>query len=161
MIEHARIINSFGDNLYVKIPIINSRGEYNIDVISKILSENIKVNITAVFTINQLIEIKKIKTDNNFIISIFSGRINDTCRDPVPFISYAVNLFKDDKNIEILWAGCKDILSIKNAIECGCHIITVPDSILDRFERIDKNLEDVSLETVKLFKLDSENLSIV
>ena len=161
--EQAMIITSLGDNVYVKVPIITSTGQSNIKLISKLLYDNIKVNITAIFTKDQIDLINDLLNDIStpVIVSIFAGRIIDTCIDPAALLKYSSLLFKQLSHVEILWAGCKDIMSIKTAIDTGCHIITIPDSILDRVHRINKDLTEFSLETVQCFKHDAVQGNII
>ena len=158
----AVAISSLGDNVYVKVPIIKSTGALNKKLIKRLLENNIKVNITAIFTIDQASNIFDIINDTTIpiIISIFSGRISDTCVNPLPIVKYITNLYKSNPNIEILWAGCKETLSIQHAIDAGCQIITVPDSIMDRLSRINKDLNDFSKETVIGFNNDGKILII-
>jgi transaldolase len=160
--EQARKIASYGNNVWAKIPIVDANGNSNLPVIRELLQEGVKVNITAVFSDKQCSEICKYvnEVDTPAIVSIFAGRISDTGKDPVPIISRAVELYKDMKNVQVLWAGCKDVLSIRKARDIGCHIITVPGDILDRIGRLDKDLDEFSLETVRGFKKDSEFLNV-
>jgi transaldolase len=158
--EQAKQISSLGTNVYVKVPVINSSGAYNKQLITNILEDNININVTAIFTITQvdaLYEfIKDVTTTNSkIVVSIFSGRISDTCVNPASIVSHATSKFSSFTNIEVLWAGCKEVLSIQHAVDCKCHIITIPDSILDRLSRINKDLTEFSLETVRSFKKDA------
>ena len=159
MIKQAIIINNWSSNIFVKIPIINSKGVSTESAIKILNRMNIKLNITAIFTEEQLniaynsIENKKIPS----IISIFCGRIADTGINPVPLCKYAVNLCKNT-NIEILWASTREIYNIFQAIECECNIITIPDDVLKRIKYIGKNLNEYSKETVNTF-LDDINKS--
>ena len=159
MAEQARKLSTLG-NVYVKIPIKNSSGKYNIPLINTLLEEGVKVNITCVYTETQLNELTTslIKTSTPVIISVFAGGISDAGHDPLHTIIKAVTLFKDQNNIEILWAGCKDNASIINADNVGCHIITLPDSIMERMDRIGTNLETMTVNKVKLFNNDAINL---
>jgi transaldolase len=159
MAEQARKLSALG-NVYVKIAIKNSSGEYNIPLINTLLEEGVKVNITCVYTVTQLNELAStlIKSSTPVIVSVFAGGISDTGQDPLPTIVKAVRLFKDWNNIEILWAGCKDNASIINADNLGCHIITLPDSIMDRINRIGTDLEKMTVDKVKLFNNDAKSL---
>jgi transaldolase len=155
MIKQGIEINSWGKNIYVKIPIINSEGRSTENVIKKLNSLGIKLNITAIFTEKQSLTAfnsilnKKIPT----IISIFSGRIADTGIDPKNICINTVNLCKNT-NIEVLWASTREVFNLFNAINCGCHIITVPDDILKKFKYINKDLNQYAIETVKTFYED-------
>ena len=157
MIADALKISSYGNNVYVKVPIQKSNGESNIDVIQNLLTQNIKVNITAIFTYQQIISLYSILEHNTtpVIVSIFAGRISDTGVDPFEIVQFACQLFKKISSVQILWAGCKEVLSINHAIRAGCHIITIPDSIMDRMNRIYKDLQEFSLETIQSFKNDA------
>jgi|SRR5210317_359336 transaldolase len=158
----AKLISAYGNNVYVKIPIIKSNGNSNINIIKRLLDEGIKVNITAIFTEKQLLEIyDNINVDTKVIVSIFSGRISDTCVNPCNIVEFGCKLFSNRDNIEILWAGCKDNLSLQHAINCGCDIITIPDSIIDRLSRVDTDLEKMSLETVYSFNKDGVEGNII
>lgn len=156
MIEDAYKISSYGPNVYVKIPIIQPYGQSNVDTIVNLAMNGIKINVTAIFTIDQILELyhklwdKDIQTP--MIVSIFAGRISDTCVDPKPIIQFACKLLKPLTNIKVLWAGCKEVLSIQHAMDVGCHIITIPDSILDRLNRVDMDLQEFSKETVRMFE---------
>lgn len=154
IIEDAYKISSYGPNVYVKIPILQPDGTSNVDIITNLAMNGIKMNVTAIFTISQILElyhkVKEITTP--MIISIFAGRISDTCVDPKKIIEFACLLFKSVSNIKILWAGCKEVLSIQHAIDVGCHIITIPDSIMDRLNRVDMDLFEYSKETALMFQ---------
>ena len=156
MKNHAEEISSWGKNVYVKIPITSSKGEKTFNLV-KTLSENgIKCNITAILTLNQVKEIYEIANpDTDMVISIFAGRIADTGVDPIETIRDAISLCKPKKKIEILWASTREILNIVQANNIGCHIITVPHQILNKSNGIGKDLEKLSLETVKGFLSDS------
>ena len=158
-LEQAKQISSLGTNVFVKVPVINSSGVYNTQLITKVLEDNININITAIFTVAQLDSlynfIKDVNTNSRIVVSIFSGRISDTCVNPASIVSHATSLFSSFSNIEILWAGCKEVLSIQHAVDSKCHIITIPDTIMDRLSRINKDLSEFSLETVKSFKKDA------
>lgn len=157
IVEDAYKIASYGKNVYVKVPIQKTTGETNIYVIKCLLDSRIKVNITAIFTYKQVISLYKILENNTtpVVVSIFAGRISDTGVNPFEIIQFACRLFKNLPDVEVLWAGCKEVLSIQHAIDAGCHIITVPDTIMDRLNRLYKDLNDFSLETVQSFQKDA------
>lgn len=159
MERQARIVSSWGDNVYVKIPIVNTKNETTIPLIKK-LSKEIKINVTAVLTINQIKNISDIisyKQSN--IISIFMGRIADTGRDPIPIMKYAKILIDyNNINTELLWASVREIYNFYEAQKCGCDIITIPLDILNKKSLYNKNLEELSLETVKQFYQDGRNV---
>jgi len=159
--EQARQLATLG-NVYVKIPVKNTLGEYNIPLINELLNDGVKVNITCVYTEAQLneLEAKLFHTETPVIISVFAGGISDAGLDPLPTVVKAVQMFKDRPNVEILWAGCKDNYSIISADRVGCHIITLPDSIMDRINRTGTDLEKMTVDKVKLFNNDSKTLGM-
>ena len=156
MYEQAMEIAAWGNSILVKIPITNSKGKKTTGVIKKLLNQNVKCNVTAILTIEQVKEIFEIsKNETKVIISIFAGRIADTGINPIPMMSEAVKICKDKKNIEILWASTRELLNIFQANEIGCQVITVPHDILKKVSLIGKNLNDLSLETVQMFLKDA------
>jgi len=156
MEQQAREISSWGKNVYVKIPITNSKGEKTFNLVKTLSKSSIKCNITAVLTLDQVKEIYEILNINTAsVISIFAGRITDTGIDPIPTIREAINLCGSKKKIEILWASTREVLNIIQANNIGCHIITVPHPILHKLGGIGKNLGKLSLETVQGFLKDS------
>ena len=158
MYEQANEIASWGKSIFVKIPITNSKGEKTSGLIKKLLENKIKCNVTAILTIDQVKEIHKISnSETDVIISIFAGRIADTGIDPIPMMTEAVNICKDKKNIEILWASTRELINIFQANQINCQIITVPHDILKKISLIGKNLNDLSLETVQMFLNDATN----
>ena len=158
MYEQANEIASWGKSIFVKIPITNSKGEKTSGLIKKLLENKIKCNVTAILTIDQVKEIHKISnSETDVIISIFAGRIADTGIDPIPMMTEAVNICKDKKNIEILWASTRELINIFQANQINCQIITVPHDILKKTSLIGKNLNDLSLETVQMFLNDATN----
>ncbi|MGL5244419.1 MAG: transaldolase [Sarcina sp.] len=159
MEKEAREISTWGENVYIKIPVTNTNGEFTGDIIKKLSDDGIKVNVTAVFTIEQIKEIIKVlnpKTPS--IISIFAGRIADTGVDPISIVKEAVELCKDKPNIEILWASCREALNVVHADKSGCEIITITNDILDKFKNFGKPLDEYSLDTVKGFYKDAVSL---
>jgi transaldolase len=156
IIQQSQQINSMGKNIFVKIPIIKCNGNNNIEIIKKVLDMGINVNITAIHTINQINLISNLLScNNNIIISVFAGGITDCGLDPVPIIKYAVDRYQDNKNLEILWAGCQTNLHINQAKESGCHIITIPDAIMNKMYRMGIDLENTSINKVKKFMEDA------
>jgi transaldolase len=157
----AHTLTSFGPNIYVKIPIIKSNGASNLPIIERLLQENIKINVTAIFSIEQIKSLYSIVSQQNqttpLVVSIFAGRISDTGTDPFPIVLFACTLFAHLPHIEVLWAGCKEVLSIEHAKRAGAAIITIPDSILDRLNRQGMDLTEFSKETVRSFNADGQN----
>ena len=159
MIKEAREIATWSENIYVKIPVVNTKGEFNKNVINTLSKENVKLNITAVFTIDQVKDIlENLEKDSNAIISIFAGRIADTGVDPIDLVKESVELAKEYKNVEILWASCRELYNIFQAENSGCHIITVQNSILDKLDNVGKDLTKYSVETVQDFFKDANSL---
>ena len=156
MYDQANEIASWGKSIFVKIPITNSKGEKTSSLIKRLLENKIKCNVTAIMTIQQVKEIYEISnSETDVIISIFAGRIADTGIDPIPMMSEAVNICKDKKNIEILWASTRELINIFQANQINCQIITVPHDILKKISLIGKNLDELSLETVQMFLNDA------
>tara|TARA_Y100000591_G_C21731473_1_gene644348 strand:- start:57 stop:770 length:714 start_codon:yes stop_codon:yes gene_type:complete len=157
MERQANIISTWGKNIYVKIPITNTKGKNCLPIVKKLLQKKIKVNITAVFTEKQILEIKKyIKKDSHVIVSIFAGRIADTGTDPNKMILKSIKLFKNYRNVKTLWASTREIFNIVQAAKLNCNIITVPISLLKKFNNLGKNLNTYSLETIKGFYTDAK-----
>ena len=157
MIEQGFKINSWGKNVYVKIPIVNSKGGFS-DKAIKILNEkNIKLNITAVYTATQTKKILKlINKKTKVIISIFVGRSADAGKDPLPELMRSIKLAKKFKNVSILWASVREPYNYIQAKQLGCHIITIPPSIIEKIEKFGKSFDKLTKETVKAFLIDSK-----
>ena len=156
MYDQALEISSWGENVNVKIPISNTKGEFTYEIIEKLNNQKIKTNITAIFSYSNVEKIAQCLNDSTYtIISIFAGRIADTGVDPANVISKSVELFKARKNIDILWASPREVLNIFQADELGCDIITIADDIFKKIPNIGKDLDKFSLETVKMFYDDA------
>ena len=157
MIRQAKKINTWGKNVYVKIPVTNSKGKFTGKVINILNGQNIKLNITAVYNYNQTKKILKfINKRTKVIISIFAGRASDTGKDPVPEFKKSLKLVKNFKNVEILWASVREPYNYLQAKELGCHIITIPPTIIEKIEKFGKSFNTLTLETVKGFLIDSK-----
>ena len=157
MMDQALKINSWGRNVYVKIPIINSKGSFTGKVIKKLNQKKIKINITAVYTAKQTQRILKlIDKKTKVIISIFAGRAADAGHDPIPEIKKSVLMAKKFKNVEILWASVREPYNYLQSIQLGCHIITIPPAIIEKIENFGKTFEQLTKETVKAFLVDSK-----
>ena len=155
--KQAIKISSWGKNVFVKIPVINTKGIFLKNIIKELNLNNVKINITAVFTLKQILKIKKqINKKTPVIISIFCGRIADAGVSPLDFIQYASTIRKNKKNIKILWASTREIYNIIEAQKANSDIITVPTSILKKINLIGKNLDEYSVETVKMFYEDAK-----
>ena len=157
MKSQALIINSWGKNVYVKIPVINSKGKFMGKIIKELNRKNIKLNITAVYNAHQTQKIIKcLNKKSKVIISIFAGRAADTGKDPIPEFKKSIKMSKGYKNIEILWASVREPYNYLQAKQLGCHIITVPPKIIEKIEKFGKSFSDLSIETVKGFLKDSK-----
>ena len=157
MKRQALQINSWGKNVYVKIPIVNSKGVFMGKIINELNNKNIKLNITSVYTAKQTQKIlKSINKKSKVIISIFAGRAGDTGKDPVPEIKKSTSLAKKFKNVEILWASVREPYNYIQAKQLNCHIITVPPSIIEKIESFGKSFNQLTKETVKAFLIDSK-----
>jgi transaldolase len=156
MIQQAHKIKSWGKNVYVKIPVVNSKGEFTGRVIKELSSNNVKLNITAVYTYAQVKKIVKVlNKKSKSIISIFAGRMADVGKDPVPIFKKSINLTKKYKNIEILWASTREAYNFLQAKDLGCQIITTPPKIIEKINNFGKSYNNLTLDTVKGFLKDS------
>ncbi len=157
IMRQALVISNWGKQVYVKIPITNSKGKYLLDVIKKLNKKKIKLNITAVYTAKQTLKIlQSIDKNTNVIISIFAGRMSDVGKDPIPEFKKSILLSKKYKNVEILWASVREPYNYLQAQQLGCQIITIPPSIISKIENFGKSFKNLTLETVKTFFLDSK-----
>ena len=157
MIEQGRKINSWGKNVYVKVPVVNSKNKFSGNVIKELNSKNIKLNITAVYTAKQTEKILKlINKKTKVIISIFAGRAGDTGKDPIPEFTKSIKLAKKFKNVEILWASVREPYNYLQAKQLGCHIITIPPAVIEKIEKFGKSFNQLTIETVKAFLVDSK-----
>ncbi len=157
MKKQALKINKWGKNVYVKIPITDSKGFFTGKVIKELNNQDIKLNITAVYSASQTKKIlKSINKKTKVIISIFAGRAGDTGKDPVPEFKKSIMFSKRFKNVEILWASVRESYNLLQAKQLGCHIITVPPSIIEKIEKFGKSFDQLTKETVKNFLSDSK-----
>ena len=157
MIDQALKINNWGKNVYVKIPVTNSKGRFMGKVIKELNSKNVKLNITAVYTSKQTEKIlNKLNKNTKVIISIFAGRAGDTGKDPLPEFKRSIEISKKYKNVEILWASVREPYNYIQAKQLGCHIITVPPKIIEKIENFGKSFNTLTKETVKAFLVDSK-----
>tara|TARA_B100001121_G_scaffold88323_1_gene78432 strand:- start:35 stop:733 length:699 start_codon:yes stop_codon:yes gene_type:complete len=156
MVIQGKKINNWGRNVYVKVPVVNSKNKFTGKVIKELNSKNIKLNITAVYTAKQTKKIlKQINKKTKVIISIFAGRAGDTGKDPLPEFEKSIKMVKRYKNVEILWASVREPYNYIQAKQLGCHIITIPPSIIEKIENFGKTFEQLTTETVKAFLIDS------
>ena len=157
MRKQAIKINTWARNIYVKVPVVNSKGKFMGKIIKELNCQNIKLNITAVYNANQTKKIlKMINKKAKVIISIFVGRMSDTGKDPIPEIIKSISLAKRFKNVEILWASVREPYNYLQARQLGCHIITIPPSIIEKIENFGKSFDQLTKETVKNFLVDSK-----
>ena len=157
MLEQAYKINSWGKNVYVKIPVVNSKGVFMGSVIEELSNKGIKLNITAVYTFEQTKKIfKKLNKKTNSIISIFAGRMADKGKDPLPIFKKSISLTKNNKKIEILWASTREAYNYIQAKQLKCNIITMPPKIINQIDSFGKGSKLMTIDTVKGFLKDSK-----
>lgn len=157
MYEQALTISSWGDNVFIKIPIMNTKGESSIPLIAKLAKQGVKQNITAMMTIEQASAAAAVLADGPpALLSIFAGRIADTGRDPLHIMEAALSVIKPYPHLELIWASPREVLNIFQADEIGCDIITVTSPILNKLKLTGKNLDEFSLETVQMFYEDAQ-----
>ncbi len=157
MLKQAYEINSWGKNVYVKIPVVNSKGVFTGPVIKKLSDQGIKLNITAVYTFEQTKKIyKRLNKKTKSIISIFAGRMADKGKDPLPIFKRSISLTKNNKNIEILWASTREAYNYTQAKKINCNIITMPPKIINQIGGFGKSFGSMTLDTVKGFLIDSK-----
>ena len=157
MKKQALQINTWAKNVYVKVPVINSKGKFMGKIIKELNSQDIKINITAVYTSKQTEKILKLlNKKTKVIISIFAGRAADTGKDPIPEFKKSISLAKRYKNVEILWASVREPYNFLQAKQLKCHIITVPPNIIQKIENFGKTFDQLTRETVKAFLIDSK-----
>ena len=157
MIKQGEEINTWGKNVYVKVPVVNSKNKFSGNIIKELNSQNIKLNITAVYTASQTAKILKvINKKTSIIISIFAGRASDTGKDPIPEFVKSIKLAEKFKNVEILWASVREPYNFLQAKQLGCHIITIPPTLIEKIEKFGKSFNQLTVETVKAFLIDSK-----
>jgi len=159
MAKEARKIGSWGDNIYIKIPVTNTKGESTTGLIKELSSEGFKLNITAILTIKQVEDVVASFTPGiGAYVSVFAGRIADTGVDPTPIMKETVKMCKDVAGVESLWASTRELLNIFQAQDCGVDIITVTNDILKKLPMVGMDLSELSLDTVKMFHNDAKSL---
>tara|TARA_B100000029_G_scaffold173449_1_gene169959 strand:- start:199 stop:891 length:693 start_codon:yes stop_codon:yes gene_type:complete len=157
MLSQGFKISKWGKNVYVKVPVTNSKGEFTGKVINQLNRNKIKLNITAVYTAKQTKKIlNKIDKKTKVIISIFAGRMSDVGKDPIPELKKSIRLAKRYKNVEILWASTREPYNFLQAKQLKCHIITVPPVIIEKIEKFGKSFQNLTIDTVKGFLKDSK-----
>ena len=157
MLKQAYEINSWGKNVYVKIPVVNSKGIFSGSVIKELSDKGIKLNITAVYTFEQTKKIyNKLNKKTKSIISIFAGRMADKGKDPLPIFKRSISLTKKHKNIEILWASTREAYNYTQAKQIKCNIITMPPKVINQISGFGKSFKSMTLDTIKGFLSDSK-----
>lgn len=156
MAAQAREITTWGPNVFVKVPVTNTRGESSAEVVRDLTSHGVKVNVTAVLSLDQVRDaVSALRGGSPAYISVFAGRVADTGRDPVPLMAAAIELAGLAPNVELIWASPRELFNIYQADAIGCHIITLTDDILKKLALVGKDLRAYSLETVQMFRNDA------
>ena len=165
MEKEAEILKQYGDNVFVKIPIVTTTGESTLPLIKKLSADNVRLNVTAVYTIEQVRDITNAVTDGvPTYVSVFAGRIADTGVDPLPLMKESVEVTHSKKGVKLLWASCREVINVIQADEIGADIITCPADVVKKVNsNLDRNIEELSIDTVKGFAKDiqSSGLSIL
>ena len=157
MERQALEIAGWGNHVYVKIPVTNTRREPSYDLVKRLVRTGVRVNVTALMTLEQVREVTEcVAGEPACYVSVFAGRIADTGRDPVPLMAAAVELIQLAPNVELIWASPREVLNIFQADAIGCHIITATHDILKKLPLVGKDLTDFSLDTVKMFHNDAQ-----
>ena len=157
MERQAMEIAGWGDNVYVKIPVTNTKRQTSYDLVRKLTGRRVKVNVTALMTLAQVRDVvAALAMDVPSYVSVFAGRIADTGRDPVPLMAAAVELLRMNPKAELIWASPRELLNVLHADSVGCHVITVTNDILKKLQRTGYDLDEYSLDTVKMFHADAE-----
>jgi transaldolase len=158
MERQAHLIASWGENVYVKIPVTNTRRESSCELVRRLAHDGVKLNVTALLSLGQVRDVGlAVQGGTPCYVSVFAGRVADTGRDPVPLMAAAVELLKLAPNAELVWASPRELLNIFQADEVGCQIITVTNDILKKLSIVDRDLDDYSLDTVKMFHTDARH----
>ena len=156
MERQALKISEWGENVYVKIPVTNTRGESSVELVGRLAGAGVKMNVTAMMPLSQVRDVAKVLAGGpSSYLSVFAGRIADSGRDPVPVMTEAVEICAEYPNIELIWASPRELLNIFQADAIGCHIITVTNDVLKKLALIGKDLHEFSLDTVKMFRDDA------
>lgn len=164
MEKEAEIIQQFGENIFVKIPIVNTKGKTMLPLIKKLSAKGVKLNVTAVYTIEQVKDITEAVTEGvETYVSVFAGRIADTGVDPLPLMKEAVEVTHSKKGVQLLWASCRELFNVVQADEIGADIITCPSDVVKKVPNIGRDINELSVDTVKGFSKDiqSSGLSIL
>ncbi len=160
--RQARLIASWGDNVFVKIPVTNTRGESSAALISDLTADGLSLNVTAILSLAQVeIVHGALGGTQAAIVSVFAGRVADTGRDPVPLMAAAREILSDDPAQRLLWASPREVLNLRQAESVGCHIITMTNDLIRKLPNLGRDLDDVSLDTVRMFHGDAEESGFV
>jgi transaldolase len=158
MARQARKISAWGRNVYVKIPVTNTRRQSSADLVHRLVSEGIQLNVTALMTPGQVETVSRaLDSQVPSYISVFAGRIADTGREPVPLMKQAIQIMGRFPNQQLIWASPRELLNVFQADEIGCHVITVTHDILQKLSIVGRDLDEYSLDTVKMFHSDAQN----
>ena len=158
MEREARKIGSWGDNVYIKIPVTTTKGESTAPLVKKLSHDGLKLNVTAILTVDQVKTVAKaLSPTTPSIVSVFAGRIADTGTDPMPIMKESVKILKLNPKAELLWASTRELLNLIQAESCGCHIITITNDVLKKVPLVGKDLTQLSLETVQMFYSDAQS----
>jgi transaldolase len=156
MRDQAHRIASWGDNVCVKIPVTNTQGVSSSPLVSDLTADGLHINVTAILALDQVrIAAAALAASTGAVVSVFAGRVADTGRDPVPLMAEAVEILASYPTIELLWASPREILNVRQAESIGCHIITVTPDLLEKLAGLGRSLEEVSLDTVRMFHCDA------
>jgi transaldolase len=156
MLSQARLISSWGENVYVKIPVTDSRRNSTADVVAELTADGVQLNVTALMTVAQVETVTAALTGTRgAVVSVFAGRIADTGRDPIPIMTSALAITSAKRNVSLLWASPREILNVRQADDIGVDIVTVTHDMLAKLSLFGKDLDDYSLETVKMFDNDA------
>lgn len=156
MTRQARVLASWGPNVYVKVPVTNTKGQSTTAAVARLSAEGVHLNLTAIMTVGQVRTVSAAAAGGvGHIVSVFAGRIADTGRDPVPFMQEALQVLEPHPEFELLWASPREVLNLRQAEAIGVHIITMTDDLLAKRRLLDRDLEEFSLETVRMFHDDA------
>lgn len=162
MLRQARFLSSLSNNVNVKIPVTNTRGESSLGVVRELARSGVPTNVTAVFTPKQVSEtVKALEGGPESYVSVFAGRIADAGVDPLPIMAAAVKSLKSHSQLKLIWASPREVLNVVQASNVGCHVITVTHDLLKKLPSLGKNLDEFSLETVKMFASDAQSAGYV
>ena len=156
MRDQAHRIGSWGDNVCVKIPVTDTHGASSAPLVADLTADGLRLNVTALLSLDQVRTMAaSLAASSGAVVSVFAGRIADTGRDPVPLMASAVEILAEYPNLELLWASPREILNVSQAESVGCHIITVTPDLLEKLSGLGRSLEEVSLDTVRMFHRDA------